>query len=99
MPLYPEAWQRWPLADRDASAIVVFTRPRGYFDAERDAVRFDGQSTLPGVPPRGAGVSSSKIKLTSDAQRSVAGEFNGERVAGQTWPAAQGNITLLELTY
>ncbi len=86
-------------ADRDASAVVIFTRPRGYFDAERDTMRFDGQAALPGVPPRGSGVSSSKIKLTSEAPRSVAGEFNGERVAGQTWPAAQGNITLLELTY
>lgn len=85
--------------DRDASAIVIFTRPRGYFDAERDTMRFDGQTALPGVPPHGSGVSSSKIKLTSEAPRSVAGEFNGERVAGQTWPAAQGNVTLLELTY
>jgi triacylglycerol lipase len=86
-------------ADRDAKAIVIFTRPRGYFDAERDTMRFDGQSALPGVPPRGAGVSSSKIKLANDAQRSLAGEFNGERVAGQAWPTAQGHITLLELTY
>ena len=86
-------------ADRDAKAIVIFTRPRGYLDAERDTMRFDGQTALPGVPPRGSGVSSSKIKLAADVQRSIAGEFNGERVAGQTWPAAQGNITLLELTY
>ena len=86
-------------ADRDASAIVIFSRPRGYFDAERDTMRLDGQPALPGVPPRGSGVSSSKLKLTSEGSRTVAGEFNGERVSGQTWPAAQGNITLLELTY
>ena len=85
-------------ADRDASAIVIFSRPRGYFDAERDTMRFDGQAALPGVPPRGSGISSSKLKLTSEVPRAVAGEFNGERVSGQTWPAAQGNITLLELT-
>ena len=86
-------------ADRDASAIVIFSRPRGYFDAERDTMRLDGQPALPGVPPRGSGVSSSKLKLTSEGSRTVAGEFNGERVSGQTWPVAQGNITLLELTY
>ena len=91
--------ERIAAADRDAGAIVIFTRPRGYFDAERDTLRFDGQSALPGVPPRGSGVASSKIKLTNETQRSIAGEFNGERVAGQTWPATQGNITLLELTY
>jgi pimeloyl-ACP methyl ester carboxylesterase len=86
-------------ADREARAIVILTRPRGYFDAQRDTMRFDGQPVLPGVPPKGAGVSSSKIKLDSDAQRSIAGEFNGERVTGLTWPAVQGHMTLLELTY
>ncbi|MEO8248337.1 MAG: twin-arginine translocation pathway signal [Burkholderiales bacterium] len=86
-------------ADRDAKAIVVFTRPRGYFDAERDTMRLDGKTALPGVPPRGAGVSSAKLKLTSDAQRAVSGEFNGETVTGLTWPAADGHMTMLELTY
>jgi len=86
-------------ADREARAIVIFTRPRGYFDAQRDTMRFDGQAALPGVPPRGAGIASSKLRLASDAQRTVVGEFNGERVAGLTWPAAQGHMTLLELTY
>lgn len=86
-------------ADRDARALVIFTRPRGYFDAERDRMRFDGQSTPPGVPPKGAGVSSSKIKLGSDAPRPVEAEFNGERVVGRTWPLAQGEVSVLELTY
>jgi triacylglycerol lipase len=85
--------------DRDAKALVIFTRPRGYFDAQRDTMRFDGQATLPGVPPLGAGVSSSKIKLASDAPRGVLAEFNGERVIGQTWPAAQGEVSVLELSY
>lgn len=86
-------------ADQGAKAIVVFTRPRGYFDAQRDTMSFDGQNALPGVPPRGAGVSSSKLKLNSDAPRAVVSEFNGERVVGQTWPAESGNVTFLELTY
>ncbi|AMM25443.1 alpha/beta fold hydrolase [Variovorax sp. PAMC 28711] len=85
--------------DADAKAIVIFTRPRGYFDAQRDTMRFDGQTTLAGVPPQGAGVSSSKRKLATDAQRTVTAEFNGEHVTGQTWPAARGHMTLLELTY
>lgn len=86
-------------ADRDAKALVIFTRPRGYFDARRDTMRFDGLAALPGVPPEGAGVSTSRLKLASDAQRPVVAEFNGERIVGQTWPAAQGDVTLLELTY
>ncbi|MDM0105573.1 twin-arginine translocation pathway signal [Variovorax sp. J22R24] len=86
-------------ADRDARALVILTRPRGYFDAERDTMRFDGQTALPGVPPKGSGVSSSKIKLPSDAPRAVESEFNGERVTGQAWPATQGEVSVLELTY
>ncbi|GAA4347680.1 hypothetical protein GCM10023165_32700 [Variovorax defluvii] len=91
--------ERLAEADRDAKAVVIFTRPRGYFDAQRDTMRLDGQTTLPGVPPQGAGVSSAKIRFASDAQRSITGEFNGERIAGQTWPAAQGAISVLELSY
>jgi triacylglycerol lipase len=91
--------ERIAAADRDARALVFFTRPRGYFDAQRDTLRFDGQALPPGVPPRGAGVSSSKLKLDSDAQRSVAAEFNGERISGLSWPLAQGHVSVLELTY
>lgn len=91
--------ERFAEADRDAKALVIFTRPRGYFDAQRDTMRFNGQSALPGVPPQGAGVSSSKIRLASDAPESVTAEFNGERVAGRTWPAEKGEISVLELSY
>ena len=91
--------ERIAAADQDAKALVIFTRPRGYFDAQRDTMRFDGQSTLPGVPPRGAGVATSKLKLPADAQRSVAAEFNGERIVGLSWPLAQGHVSVLELTY
>lgn len=90
--------ERLATAERDAGALVVFTRPRGYFDVQRDRMTLDGRSTLPGVPPQGAGVSSARLRLADDAQRAVVGEFNGERIAGQSWPARQGHITLLELT-
>ncbi|MBB1600242.1 alpha/beta fold hydrolase [Variovorax sp. UMC13] len=92
--------ERLAAADAGANAVVVFTRPRGYFDAQRDTLRFDGQSPPAGVPPRGAGVSSSRLRIAAaEPQRAVGGEFNGERIAGQTWPAAQGHVTVLELTY
>jgi pimeloyl-ACP methyl ester carboxylesterase len=86
-------------ADRDARALVILTRPRGYFDAERDRISFDGQPTPPGVPAKGAGVSSSKIKLGDETPRAVEAVFNGERVIGRTWPVAQGELSVLELTY
>jgi len=85
--------------DRDAKAIVIFTRPRGYFDAQRDSFRLNGNSALPGVPLTGAGVSSAKLKVADETQRAITGEFNGERITGMNWPAAEGNVSVLELTY
>ena len=85
-------------ADQSAQSLVSFVRPRGYFDPQRDQMRLDGQTTLPGVPP-GAGVASSKLRLNDKTQRTVAAEFNGERLVGLTWPLAEGRTTVLELTY
>jgi triacylglycerol lipase len=85
-------------ADKAAAAIITMTRPRGYFDPARDKMSFDGQSPPPGALP-GAGVASSKIKPTSAASRSVVAEFNGERLVGRVWPAANNEVAVLELTY
>ncbi len=85
-------------ADKGAAAVVTLTRPRGYFGLPRDSISLDGQSPPPGVPPGTAGVSTSKLKLTEGAGRAVAGEFNGERIVGRAWPAANNEVVLLELT-
>jgi pimeloyl-ACP methyl ester carboxylesterase len=88
--------------DANAKAIVNFFRPRGYFDLSRDTMSFDGKPA-PGLPPSGAGLANSKIKLASDDSRAVSAEFNGERITGRTWPASGGNngghTVTLELTY
>lgn len=86
-----------PERNAEPPALVIFTRPRGYFDPARDRMVFDGQSPPPGVLP-GAGVSTSRIK-PAGAARAVVAAFNGERVVGRTWPTAQGDVTVLELTY
>jgi len=90
--------ERLASADRSAGAVVVFSRPRGYFDAQRDTLELDGSRKLPGVPAQGAGVSSSKLRLPLDLQRAVAGSFNGERITGLSWPAREGHLTVLELS-
>ena len=91
--------QRRIATDDDARAIVTMTRPRGYFDVSRDKMSFGGISPPPGLPPTGAGISVSKLKATSDEAQTVVAEFNGERVVGRTWPAAENHIVFLELTY
>ena len=83
--------------DRSGPALVIFTRPRGYFDPGRDRMAFDGQTPPPGALP-GAGVSSSRLK-PAGAPRAIVGEFNGEKVVGRTWPTAQNHVSVLELTY
>lgn len=88
-------------ADRDAKSLVIFSRPRGYFDPNRDRMSLQGESRLPGVPMEpglSAGVSVAKLKL-ADTLQGVIGQFNGERVVGRGWPMADNHVSILELTY
>jgi pimeloyl-ACP methyl ester carboxylesterase len=85
-------------SDRDAAAIIILTRPRGYFGLPRDRISLDGKSP-PGVPQGVPGIASSKLKLADAASRPVAGVFNDERIVGRPWPLANNEIGYLELTY
>ena len=89
--------ERLSFIDKDVPAMVIFTRPRGYFDPQRDKMIFDRRSPPPGVQP-GAGISLSRIKLL-ETGRAVSGEFNGEKITGRTWPVTEDQVTVLELTY
>ncbi len=89
--------QRVPEADRNAPALAIMDRPRGYLDPARDKMAFDGQTPPPGAV-LGAGVSSSRIR-PAGLPRTVVAEFNGERVVGRTWPLAENRVSVLELTY
>jgi triacylglycerol lipase len=90
--------ERMADADKTAGSVVNFTRPRGYFDADRDNLAFDGMTPPPGISKGvGAGLAASKIKADVFSARTVSASFNGESVVGRTWPAAQNRMTLLEL--
>ncbi len=86
-------------ADKDATAIVNFIRPRAYFGLPRDVVLINGEAA-PGIPPGVAGVAASKRKLAAAGQV-VTGEFRSgivnERITGRAWPAAERRVTVLEL--
>ncbi|MEO6032219.1 MAG: twin-arginine translocation pathway signal, partial [Burkholderiaceae bacterium] len=84
-------------ADRAASAVVVLTRPRGYFGVPRDRISLDGKSPPAGIPSGTPGVSSAKLRLDDAASRPIVGEFNGERIVARPWPMAQGHLVFLEL--
>ncbi len=89
--------ERVPDADKNAPALVIMARPRGYLDPGRDKMAFDGQTPPPGAV-LGAGVASSRIKPTG-LPRAITAEFNGERVTGRSWPLAENHVSVLELTY
>jgi len=88
---------RVPDADKNAPALVIMARPRGYLDPGRDKMAFDGHNPPPGAV-LGAGVDVSRIKPTG-LPRAITAEFNGERVTGRSWPLAGNHVSVLELTY
>ena len=84
-------------ADHAAKQIVLLTRPRGYLDSARDRMLLDGRAPG-GLPARGGMLATSKLLLQEEAPRTVQAEFNDERLVGRSWSAADGHVTLLELT-
>ena len=87
------------LADADkaaALAVVTLTRPRGYFTLPQDRISLDG-APPPGIVAGVGGAAQAKLLVKDNAMRAVAGEYNGERIVGRAWPAADNHLVLLEL--
>jgi len=86
-------------ADAGAGAVVLMSRPRGYFGIPRDVVRLDGEEAkgvAPGVPTD----SVATVRLPAgESARPVAAVFNEEKITARAWPAAENRITIAELTY
>jgi len=85
-------------ADAGAGAVVMMSRPRGYFGLPRDVVLLDGKEPAevkPGVPTD----SVATVRLSAaEAWRPVAALFNEERIVARAWPAAENRIAVAELT-
>lgn len=88
-----------PLTPADGGAIVIMSRPRGYFGLPRDVVLLDGKEAAdvkPGVPTD----SATTLKLPAEGVgRAVTALFNEERIVARAWPAAENRIAVAELTY
>jgi hypothetical protein len=86
-------------ADAGAGAVVLMSRPRGYFGLPRDIVLFDGKEPVDvkaGVPTD----SVSTLRLpAAEAGRPVTALFNQERIVVRAWPASENRIAVAELTY
>ncbi len=87
------------VADAGAGAVVLMSRPRGYFGLPRDVVLLDGKEPVdvkPGVPTD----SVTTLRLSAaEASRPVVALFNQERIVARAWPAAESRIAVAELTY
>ncbi|WP_298870947.1 hydrolase [uncultured Bradyrhizobium sp.] len=86
-------------AEKDAGAVVIMTRPRGYFGLPRDTVLLDGREpadVTPGVPTD----ATATLRLpASEVGRNVVTQFNEERLVARAWPASENRIAVAELTY
>jgi pimeloyl-ACP methyl ester carboxylesterase len=86
-------------ADKAPGSLVTMSRPRGYFGVERDRMILDGISPPPGLSPGVPGVSVSRVRIPEGPPRSVVAEFNGERIAVQSWPAQENHAVIAEFHY
>jgi Lipase C-terminal domain len=86
-------------ADKDAGAVVIMSRPRGYFGLPRDVVLLDGKEPADvksGVPTD----STATLRLPAgEVGRNIVAEFNEERIVARAWPASENRIAIAELTY
>jgi pimeloyl-ACP methyl ester carboxylesterase len=86
-------------ADAGAGAVVVMSRPRGYFGLPRDVVLIDGKEPADvksGVPTD----SAATLRLAAEeVGRAVVAMFNTERIVARAWPASENRIAIAELTY
>jgi pimeloyl-ACP methyl ester carboxylesterase len=86
-------------ADAGAGAVVLMSRPRGYFGLPRDVVLIDGKEpkdVKSGVPTD----SVATLRLgAEEVGRPVVAMFNTERIVARAWPASENRIAVAELTY
>jgi pimeloyl-ACP methyl ester carboxylesterase len=86
------------LAPAEAGAVVIMSRPRGYFGLPRDVVLLDGKEPAdvkPGVPTDS--ITSARLPA-AEAGRPVVALFNQERIVARAWPASENRISIAELT-
>ncbi|TFV37251.1 hydrolase [Bradyrhizobium frederickii] len=86
-------------ADKDAGAVVIMSRPRGYFGLPRDVVLLDGKEPADvklGVPTD----SAATLRLAAgEVGRNIVAQFGEERIVARAWAAQENRIAIAELTY
>jgi len=89
--LRPEPFAR---ADETAAAVVLMTRPRGYFGVGRDKFSLDGK-VPPGITDGVPAVATGRMAFDANPRTAVA-VFNNETIAARTWPTKDNHIVVAE---
>jgi len=89
--LRPEPFAK---ADDGAGAVVVMSRPRGYFGVGRDKFSLDGK-VPPGITDGVPAISAARLALEA-GPRTVLAVFNNETVPARTWPAKENHVVVAE---
>jgi pimeloyl-ACP methyl ester carboxylesterase len=89
--LRPEPFAK---ADEHAAAVVIMSRPRGYFGVGRDKFSLDGK-VPPGISDGVPAVSAGRLAFDA-TPRTVTAVFNNETVPTRTWPAKDNHIVVAE---
>lgn len=80
--------------DEGSAAVVIMSRPRGYFGVGRDKFSLDGK-VPPGITDGVPAVSTGRVHLEAGA-RTVVAVFNNESIATRTWPTKENHIVVAE---
>jgi pimeloyl-ACP methyl ester carboxylesterase len=80
--------------DDAAGAIVIMSRPRGYYGVGRDKFSLDGKAP-PGINEGVPGASTGKLPFDTKP-RTVLAVFNNETIAARTWPVKDNHIAVAE---
>jgi triacylglycerol lipase len=88
--LRPEPYAK---ADEGA-AVVIMTRPRGYFGVGRDKFSLDGKAP-PGITDGVPAVSAARMNFEA-GPRTVVAALNNETITTRTWPTKDNHIVVAE---
>jgi hypothetical protein len=88
--------QPFAKGDEAAQAIVIMSRPRGYFGVGRDKFSLDGK-VPPGINEGVPGTSMGKLPFEAKP-RTVVAVFNNEVIPTRTWPVKDNHIAVAEFT-
>ncbi|HZP98638.1 MAG TPA: alpha/beta fold hydrolase [Reyranella sp.] len=80
--------------DEGAGAVVIMSRPRGYFGVGRDKFSLDGK-VPPGINDGVPGTSAGRLPFEANP-RTVVAVFNNETIPVRTFPAKDGHIVVAE---